>query len=195
MVRRRRSTRSCRPSGPTCGRTPRTVSGSTRCLRSLRTTITSARTAASTGQLPSPACKQRPRELQLAHHRTDARQHRQPPRPDVSKWSFRPCPTATTDYRSDTQRLLPAAQDADLTFWCARSSRAPPYPDCALAQWPVSWVSHSSVPMPRSLRPWLTAARNARSYCSCWTSAWLPLRGYPLKRRRRGSKPLEQWSS
>ena len=66
-ARRRRSTRSCRPSGPTSDRTTPTMNGSTCCLDSLRITITGVRTAASAGPLPPHACKQRPWELHLAH--------------------------------------------------------------------------------------------------------------------------------
>ena len=71
--RRRRSTRSSRPSGPTYDRTTPTASGSTRCLGSLRITITGVHTAASAGLLPPPACKQRPWELQLEG---EPREHR-----------------------------------------------------------------------------------------------------------------------
>ena len=53
-------------SGPTNDRTTRTASGSTRCLGSLRTTITGVHTAASAGLIPPPGCKQRPWDLQLA---------------------------------------------------------------------------------------------------------------------------------
>ena len=55
-----------RPSGPTYDRTTPTASGSTRCIGSLRITITGVHTAASAGLLPPPACKQRPWELHLA---------------------------------------------------------------------------------------------------------------------------------
>ena len=54
-----------RPSGPTYDRTTPTASGSTRCIGSLRITITGVHTAASAGLLPPPACKQRPWELHL----------------------------------------------------------------------------------------------------------------------------------
>ena len=50
---------------PTNDRTTQTASGSTRCLGSLRITITGVHMAASTGPLSPHACKQRPWELQL----------------------------------------------------------------------------------------------------------------------------------